>query len=90
MWGKEPISFEDSDPKLLLPQVQNDQCQSNADDSRWMRTTEKGWEFHTVSIKPAFLQPRNPRKGTKGLSSKECFLPTQASNPLSLEGKGLT
>nr|KAF6304753.1 hypothetical protein mPipKuh1_007154 [Pipistrellus kuhlii] len=30
--------------------VQNDQCQPNADDSRWMRTTEKGWEFHTVKL----------------------------------------
>ncbi|XP_062961448.1 endosome/lysosome-associated apoptosis and autophagy regulator 1 isoform X2 [Cynocephalus volans] len=30
--------------------VQNDQCQPNADDSRWMKTTEKGWEFHTVEL----------------------------------------
>ncbi|XP_023612863.1 UPF0577 protein KIAA1324 homolog [Myotis lucifugus] len=30
--------------------VQNDQCQPNADDSRWMRTTEKGWEFHNVKL----------------------------------------
>lgn len=85
-WGKEPVSSEDSDPKLLLPQVQNDQCQPNADDARWMRTTEKGWEFHSVSehhaSSPAAsagdaAAPRNPRKGTKGLSSKECFLPAR-------------
>lgn len=30
--------------------VQNDQCQPNADDSRWMKTTEKGWEFHSVEL----------------------------------------
>nr|KAF6413427.1 hypothetical protein HJG59_007265 [Molossus molossus] len=30
--------------------VQNDQCQPSADDSRWMRTTEKGWEFHSVKL----------------------------------------
>ncbi|XP_040854414.1 endosome/lysosome-associated apoptosis and autophagy regulator 1 isoform X2 [Ochotona curzoniae] len=30
--------------------VQNDQCQPNADDSRWMKTTEKGWEFHSVDL----------------------------------------
>ncbi|XP_021013167.1 UPF0577 protein KIAA1324 homolog isoform X1 [Mus caroli] len=30
--------------------VQNDQCQPSADDSRWMKTTEKGWEFHSVEL----------------------------------------
>ncbi|KAM5256896.1 endosome/lysosome-associated apoptosis and autophagy regulator 1 isoform 5-T5 [Ctenodactylus gundi] len=30
--------------------VQNDQCQPNTDDSRWMKTTEKGWEFHSVDL----------------------------------------
>uniref|UniRef100_A0A8C0Z2X2 MRH domain-containing protein n=1 Tax=Canis lupus familiaris TaxID=9615 RepID=A0A8C0Z2X2_CANLF len=30
--------------------VQNDQCQPNVDDSRWMKTTEKGWEFHSVEL----------------------------------------
>uniref|UniRef100_A0A8C6C937 Endosome-lysosome associated apoptosis and autophagy regulator 1 n=1 Tax=Monodon monoceros TaxID=40151 RepID=A0A8C6C937_MONMO len=30
--------------------VQNDQCQPNADDSRWMKTTEKGWELHSVEL----------------------------------------
>lgn len=31
-------------------QVQNDQCQPMVEESRWMRTTEKGWEFHSVSV----------------------------------------
>lgn len=31
-------------------QVQNDQCQPAVEESRWMRTTEKGWEFHSVSV----------------------------------------
>ncbi|NWW89622.1 K1324 protein, partial [Rhynochetos jubatus] len=31
------------------PQVQNDQCQPTVEESRWMRTTEKGWEFHSVT-----------------------------------------
>ncbi|KAF6074797.1 hypothetical protein HJG60_007226 [Phyllostomus discolor] len=30
--------------------VQNDQCQPSMDDSRWMRTTEKSWEFHSVEL----------------------------------------
>ncbi|KAM6289160.1 endosome/lysosome-associated apoptosis and autophagy regulator 1 [Aegotheles albertisi] len=30
--------------------VQNDQCQPTAEESRWMRTTEKGWEFHSVEL----------------------------------------
>ncbi|KAM9369366.1 LOW QUALITY PROTEIN: endosome/lysosome-associated apoptosis and autophagy regulator 1 [Phaethornis superciliosus] len=30
--------------------VQNDQCQSSVEESRWMRTTEKGWEFHSVEL----------------------------------------
>ncbi|XP_065731887.1 endosome/lysosome-associated apoptosis and autophagy regulator 1 isoform X3 [Phocoena phocoena] len=30
--------------------VQNDQCQPNADDSKWMKTTEKGWELHSVEL----------------------------------------
>ncbi|XP_044770021.1 endosome/lysosome-associated apoptosis and autophagy regulator 1 isoform X2 [Neomonachus schauinslandi] len=30
--------------------VQNDQCQPNVDDSRWIKTTEKGWEFHSVEL----------------------------------------
>ncbi|XP_009995857.1 PREDICTED: UPF0577 protein KIAA1324-like, partial [Chaetura pelagica] len=29
--------------------VQNDQCQSRVEESRWMRTTEKGWEFHSCN-----------------------------------------
>ncbi|NXK57065.1 K1324 protein, partial [Chauna torquata] len=32
------------------PQVQNDQCQPTVEESRWMRTTEKGWEFHSVEL----------------------------------------
>lgn len=37
---------------ILTPplQVQNDQCQPTVEESRWMRTTEKGWEFHSVSL----------------------------------------
>ncbi|NXS93648.1 K1324 protein, partial [Jacana jacana] len=31
-------------------QVQNDQCQPTVEESRWMRTTEKGWEFHSVEL----------------------------------------
>ncbi|XP_032074294.1 UPF0577 protein KIAA1324 homolog isoform X4 [Thamnophis elegans] len=30
--------------------VQNDQCQPAVEDSRWMRTTEKGWEKHSVEL----------------------------------------
>ncbi|KAM7032573.1 endosome/lysosome-associated apoptosis and autophagy regulator 1 isoform 7-T7 [Acridotheres tristis] len=30
--------------------VQNDQCQPTVEESRWMRTTEKGWEFHSVEL----------------------------------------
>ncbi|XP_020856233.1 endosome/lysosome-associated apoptosis and autophagy regulator 1 isoform X1 [Phascolarctos cinereus] len=30
--------------------VQNDQCQPNIEDSRWMKTTEKGWEYHSVEL----------------------------------------
>uniref|UniRef100_A0A5F8GV37 Endosome-lysosome associated apoptosis and autophagy regulator 1 n=1 Tax=Monodelphis domestica TaxID=13616 RepID=A0A5F8GV37_MONDO len=30
--------------------VQNDQCQPNIEDSRWMKTTEKGWQFHSVDL----------------------------------------
>ncbi|XP_064354132.1 endosome/lysosome-associated apoptosis and autophagy regulator 1 isoform X2 [Dromaius novaehollandiae] len=30
--------------------VQNDQCQPAAEESRWMRTTDKGWEFHSVEL----------------------------------------
>ncbi|KAM9687417.1 endosome/lysosome-associated apoptosis and autophagy regulator 1 isoform 5-T5 [Trichechus inunguis] len=30
--------------------VQNDQCQPNVDDSRWIKTTEKGWEIHSVEL----------------------------------------
>ncbi|XP_053943737.1 endosome/lysosome-associated apoptosis and autophagy regulator 1 isoform X3 [Cuculus canorus] len=30
--------------------VQNDQCQPTAGESRWMRTTEKGWEFHSMEL----------------------------------------
>ncbi|XP_004853674.1 UPF0577 protein KIAA1324 homolog isoform X5 [Heterocephalus glaber] len=30
--------------------VQNDQCQPNVDDAKWMKTTEKGWEFHSVEL----------------------------------------
>uniref|UniRef100_A0A8C4UBP2 Endosome-lysosome associated apoptosis and autophagy regulator 1 n=1 Tax=Falco tinnunculus TaxID=100819 RepID=A0A8C4UBP2_FALTI len=30
--------------------VQNDQCQPMVEESRWMRTTEKGWEFHSVEL----------------------------------------
>ncbi|KQK75192.1 hypothetical protein AAES_147980 [Amazona aestiva] len=30
--------------------VQNDQCQATVEESRWMRTTEKGWEFHSVEL----------------------------------------
>lgn len=35
----------------LSLQVQNDQCQPTVEESRWMRTTEKGWEFHSVSVR---------------------------------------
>lgn len=34
----------------LSLQVQNDQCQPTVEESRWMRTTKKGWEFHSVSV----------------------------------------
>ncbi|XP_075299242.1 LOW QUALITY PROTEIN: endosome/lysosome-associated apoptosis and autophagy regulator 1 [Opisthocomus hoazin] len=30
--------------------VQNDQCQQTVQESRWMRTTEKSWEFHSVEL----------------------------------------
>uniref|UniRef100_A0A8C0H422 Endosome-lysosome associated apoptosis and autophagy regulator 1 n=1 Tax=Chelonoidis abingdonii TaxID=106734 RepID=A0A8C0H422_CHEAB len=30
--------------------VQNDQCQPTVEESRWMRTTEKGWETHNVEL----------------------------------------
>ncbi|NWS78789.1 K1324 protein, partial [Crotophaga sulcirostris] len=30
--------------------VQNDQCQPMAEQSRWMRMTEKSWEFHSVEL----------------------------------------
>ncbi|XP_033008391.1 UPF0577 protein KIAA1324 homolog isoform X2 [Lacerta agilis] len=30
--------------------IQNDQCQPTVEESRWMRTTEKGWETHTVEL----------------------------------------
>ncbi|RMB99524.1 hypothetical protein DUI87_24261 [Hirundo rustica rustica] len=30
--------------------VQNDQCQLTVEESRWMRTTEKGWKFHSVEL----------------------------------------
>uniref|UniRef100_A0A8C9UB51 Uncharacterized protein n=1 Tax=Serinus canaria TaxID=9135 RepID=A0A8C9UB51_SERCA len=30
--------------------VQNDQCQPTVEESRWMRTTEKGWELHSVEL----------------------------------------
>ncbi|NWU92591.1 K1324 protein, partial [Upupa epops] len=35
---------------LSSHQVQNDQCQPTVEESRWMRTTEKGWEFHSVEL----------------------------------------
>ncbi|KAI1230844.1 hypothetical protein IHE44_0008276, partial [Lamprotornis superbus] len=34
----------------LSLKVQNDQCQPTVEESRWMRTTEKGWEFHSVEL----------------------------------------
>uniref|UniRef100_A0A8D0KIL8 Endosome-lysosome associated apoptosis and autophagy regulator 1 n=1 Tax=Salvator merianae TaxID=96440 RepID=A0A8D0KIL8_SALMN len=30
--------------------VQNDQCQPTVEESRWMQTTEKGWETHSVEL----------------------------------------
>ncbi|KAE8623689.1 hypothetical protein XENTR_v10005698 [Xenopus tropicalis] len=30
--------------------VQNDQCQPREEASRWMRTTEKGWSYHQVTL----------------------------------------
>ncbi|XP_026533667.1 UPF0577 protein KIAA1324-like isoform X4 [Notechis scutatus] len=30
--------------------VQNDQCQPTVEDSRWMRTTERGWKKHSVEL----------------------------------------
>ncbi|XP_066481062.1 endosome/lysosome-associated apoptosis and autophagy regulator 1 isoform X1 [Tiliqua scincoides] len=30
--------------------VQNDQCQPTVEESRWMRTTERGWELHSVKL----------------------------------------
>ncbi|XP_066481066.1 endosome/lysosome-associated apoptosis and autophagy regulator 1 isoform X5 [Tiliqua scincoides] len=30
--------------------VQNDQCQPTVEESRWMRTTERGWELHSVEL----------------------------------------
>lgn len=58
----------------LSPQVQNDQCQPTVEESRWMRTTEKGWEFHSVSegdrggtggstAQPLGEAPRAPTQG---------------------------
>ncbi|MEJ1278022.1 hypothetical protein NN561_008941 [Cricetulus griseus] len=38
--------------------VQNDQCQPNADDSRWMKTTEKGWEFHSTQLMYKWAMPK--------------------------------
>uniref|UniRef100_H0VTZ7 Endosome-lysosome associated apoptosis and autophagy regulator 1 n=1 Tax=Cavia porcellus TaxID=10141 RepID=H0VTZ7_CAVPO len=39
------------DPNIIFEFfVQNDQCQPNVDDTRWMKTTEKGWEFHSVEL----------------------------------------
>uniref|UniRef100_A0A8D0F114 Endosome-lysosome associated apoptosis and autophagy regulator 1 n=1 Tax=Strix occidentalis caurina TaxID=311401 RepID=A0A8D0F114_STROC len=32
--------------------VQNDQCQPTVEESRWMRTTEKGWDSRTLSTLP--------------------------------------
>uniref|UniRef100_A0A2K5R718 Endosome-lysosome associated apoptosis and autophagy regulator 1 n=1 Tax=Cebus imitator TaxID=2715852 RepID=A0A2K5R718_CEBIM len=37
--------------------VQNDQCQPSADDSRWMKTTEKGWEFHSKGSSSCNVRP---------------------------------
>lgn len=41
-------------------QVQNDQCQPTVEESRWMRTTEKGWEFHSVSVRWEVTSRRRP------------------------------
>ncbi|XP_006899402.1 PREDICTED: UPF0577 protein KIAA1324 homolog isoform X2 [Elephantulus edwardii] len=30
--------------------VQNDQCQPSVDDSRWIKTTDKGWEIHSMEL----------------------------------------
>ncbi|XP_020660952.3 endosome/lysosome-associated apoptosis and autophagy regulator 1 isoform X1 [Pogona vitticeps] len=30
--------------------IQNDQCQPTVEESRWMTTTEKGWETHSVKL----------------------------------------
>nr|XP_014351906.1 PREDICTED: UPF0577 protein KIAA1324 homolog [Latimeria chalumnae] len=30
--------------------VQNDQCQSSETESRWMKSTDNGWEFHDVEL----------------------------------------
>uniref|UniRef100_A0A2K5R730 Endosome-lysosome associated apoptosis and autophagy regulator 1 n=1 Tax=Cebus imitator TaxID=2715852 RepID=A0A2K5R730_CEBIM len=38
--------------------VQNDQCQPSADDSRWMKTTEKGWEFHSTQLMYKWAMPK--------------------------------
>ncbi|NXA56573.1 K1324 protein, partial [Nothocercus julius] len=34
----------------LALQVQNDQCQPAAEESRWMRTSDQGWTLHSVEL----------------------------------------
>lgn len=50
-WGHGGVFGDIGRVPVLMPalQVQNDQCQPTVEESRWMRTTEKGWEFHSVS-----------------------------------------
>lgn len=64
----------------LSLQVQNDQCQPTVEESRWMRTTEKGWEFHSVSVRWEVTLGEVPRccpgvscpcRGTKMLHEAE-------------------
>uniref|UniRef100_A0A674JZP5 UPF0577 protein KIAA1324-like n=1 Tax=Terrapene triunguis TaxID=2587831 RepID=A0A674JZP5_9SAUR len=45
--------------------VQNDQCQPTVEESRWMRTTEKGWESHNVS-RSQLQDPPSPHTAWRG------------------------
>ncbi|NWU88079.1 K1324 protein, partial [Onychorhynchus coronatus] len=57
--------------------VQNDQCQPTVEESRWMRTTEKGWEFHSVSGGGGTPGVPGPSPGDKALHGEQrgrgCF-----------------
>nr|XP_033774668.1 UPF0577 protein KIAA1324 homolog isoform X2 [Geotrypetes seraphini] len=62
--------------------VQNDQCQPNEEESRWMKSTEKGWEFHNVDL----------TRGNNVLYWKTTAfsLGSQAPKPVMLRNIGIT